>query len=49
MALTDTAIRKANDSGLWDTVMGGMVAAGETVESTLARETWEDYGCIVAF
>lgn len=42
------AFDKATDPGLWDTLMGGQVAAGETVESALARETWEEAGLDVA-
>lgn len=38
------AFNKANDPGLWDTLMGGMIAADETVESALERETWEEAG-----
>ena len=36
------AFDKATDPGLWDTLMGGLVAAGETIAATLARETWEE-------
>lgn len=35
---------KPNDPGLWDTLMGGTVAAGESVVDTLVRETWEEAG-----
>ncbi|MFO6420049.1 NUDIX hydrolase [Hylemonella sp. W303a] len=35
---------KANDPGLWDTLMGGMVSAADTLEQALARETWEEAG-----
>ena len=42
------AFDKATDPGRWDTLMGGQVAAGETVETTLARETWEEAGLDVA-
>ncbi len=42
------AFDKATDPGQWDTLMGGQVAAGETVESALARETWEEAGLDVA-
>ena len=35
---------KAVDPGRWDTTMGGLMAAGETVAETLARETWEEAG-----
>jgi 8-oxo-dGTP pyrophosphatase MutT (NUDIX family) len=39
---------KATDPGLWDTLMGGQIGAGETVETALARETWEEAGLDVA-
>lgn len=35
---------KPNDPGLWDTLMGGTVAAGESERDTLVRETWEEAG-----
>ncbi len=38
------ALDKANDPGLWDTLMGGMVSAQDTAETALARETWEEAG-----
>ncbi|AEG94294.1 NUDIX hydrolase [Ramlibacter tataouinensis] len=38
------ALTKANDPGLWDTLMGGMVPATDTPEQALARETWEEAG-----
>lgn len=38
------ALDKATDPGLWDTLMGGLVAAGEDIATTLARETWEEAG-----
>jgi 8-oxo-dGTP pyrophosphatase MutT (NUDIX family) len=38
------AFDKATDPGQWDTLMGGLMAAGETVVQTLARETWEEAG-----
>lgn len=38
------ALDKAVDPGLWDTTMGGLMAAGESVADTLARETWEEAG-----
>ena len=41
------ALDKATDPGAWDTLMGGLVAAGETLEDTLARETWEEAGLVV--
>ena len=38
------AFDKATDPGGWDTLMGGQVAAGESIDTTLARETWEEAG-----
>jgi 8-oxo-dGTP pyrophosphatase MutT (NUDIX family) len=38
------SLSKANEPGLWDTLMGGMVSAQDSVESALARETWEEAG-----
>ena len=35
---------KANDPGMWDTLMGGMVPASDTLAQSLARETWEEAG-----
>ena len=38
------ALDKATDPGLWDTTMGGLRSAAESVQDTLARETWEEAG-----
>jgi 8-oxo-dGTP pyrophosphatase MutT (NUDIX family) len=38
------AFNKPNDPGMWDTLMGGMVSAADTVPEALARETWEEAG-----
>jgi len=38
------AFDKPNDPGLWDTLMGGMVSAVDTVQTALVRETWEEAG-----
>ncbi|WP_309683138.1 NUDIX domain-containing protein [Polaromonas sp.] len=38
------ALNKANDPGLWDTLVGGMVASVDTTETALKRETWEEAG-----
>lgn len=38
------ALNKSTDPGLWDTLTGGMIAAGDTVDSALTRETWEEAG-----
>lgn len=35
---------KANDPGLWDTFMGGMVPVGDTLTRALGRETLEETG-----
>jgi 8-oxo-dGTP pyrophosphatase MutT (NUDIX family) len=42
------AFDKATDPGQWDTLMGGLMSAGETVLQTLARETWEEAGLRIA-
>ncbi|MDI1274087.1 NUDIX domain-containing protein [Polaromonas sp.] len=42
------ALDKPNDPGLWDTLMGGMVSAEDTLDSALARETWEEAGLHLA-
>jgi 8-oxo-dGTP pyrophosphatase MutT (NUDIX family) len=39
---------KANDPGLWDTLMGGLVPASDSLEEALARETWEEAGLRMA-
>jgi 8-oxo-dGTP pyrophosphatase MutT (NUDIX family) len=38
------ALNKKTGPGQWDTLMGGMVSAADTLESTLARETREEAG-----
>ena len=38
------ALNKSTDPGRWDTTMGGLVSAGESIAQTLARETWEEAG-----
>jgi 8-oxo-dGTP pyrophosphatase MutT (NUDIX family) len=35
---------KANDPGLLDTLVGGMVPASDSLSEALARETWEEAG-----
>ena len=42
------AFDKSTDPGLWDTLMGGLVSADETVAQTLVRETWEEAGLRIA-
>jgi 8-oxo-dGTP pyrophosphatase MutT (NUDIX family) len=41
------ALSKATDPGRWDTLMGGQVAAGESIAATLARETMEEAGLAI--
>ena len=38
------ALDKSTDPGLWDTLAGGLVAAGEPIESALLRESYEEAG-----
>ncbi|RYF25418.1 MAG: NUDIX domain-containing protein [Comamonadaceae bacterium] len=38
------AFNKPNNPGMWDTLMGGMVSAADTVPQALERETWEEAG-----
>lgn len=38
------SLDKPNNPGLWDTLMGGMVSAADTLPQALARETWEEAG-----
>jgi 8-oxo-dGTP pyrophosphatase MutT (NUDIX family) len=42
------AFDKSNDPGLWDTLMGGMVSAFDTLQTALQRETWEEAGLHIA-
>lgn len=42
------ALDKATDPGRWDTLMGGLQAAGESDALTLERETWEEAGLRIA-
>jgi 8-oxo-dGTP pyrophosphatase MutT (NUDIX family) len=38
------AFDKSTDPGQWDTTMGGLMSADESVTQTLERETWEEAG-----
>lgn len=38
------SLTKPNDPGLWDTLMGGMVPACDSLVQALERETWEEAG-----
>ena len=42
------ALDKATDPGRWDTLMGGQMAAGESIAATLERETAEEAGLALA-
>jgi len=42
------AFDKVTDPGRWDTLMGGQVAAGESMAATLERETMEEVGLAIA-
>jgi 8-oxo-dGTP pyrophosphatase MutT (NUDIX family) len=42
------AFDKATDPGQWDTMMGGLVSARESIAATLERETWEEAGLRIA-
>jgi 8-oxo-dGTP pyrophosphatase MutT (NUDIX family) len=42
------SLTKANDPGLWDTLVGGMVPACDSISAALARETWEEAGLQLA-
>ena len=35
---------KPNNPGQWDTLMGGMVSAADSLQTALERETWEEAG-----
>jgi 8-oxo-dGTP pyrophosphatase MutT (NUDIX family) len=42
------AMDKATDPGLWDTMVGGLIAAGESPAQSLERECWEEAGLRLA-
>jgi 8-oxo-dGTP pyrophosphatase MutT (NUDIX family) len=42
------AIDKKTDPGRWDTLMGGMVSAADSLQQALARETMEEAGLTLA-
>lgn len=42
--LQQRAADKATDPNRWDTLVGGLVSAGESRATSLARETWEEAG-----
>jgi len=46
--LQQRAFDKATDAGLWDTMVGGLMAADESAAQALERECWEEAGLHVA-
>jgi len=42
------ALDKATDPGRWDTLVGGLISADESIAETLERETWEEAGLRIA-
>ncbi len=46
--LQHRAWNKATDPGLWDTLAGGLLAAGDSLHSGLLRETHEEAGLLAA-
>ena len=48
MWVQQRAFDKPNNPGQWDTLMGGMVSAADSLPQALARETWEEAGLDVA-
>jgi 8-oxo-dGTP pyrophosphatase MutT (NUDIX family) len=38
------SLTKPNAPGLWDTLMGGMIPACDSIAQALQRETWEEAG-----
>jgi isopentenyldiphosphate isomerase len=48
MWVQQRALDKPNDPGMWDTLMGGMVPASDSLAQALERETWEEAGLRIA-
>ena len=48
MWVQQRALNKANDPGQWDTLMGGMIAVNDDLQTALVRETQEEAGLDVA-
>lgn len=42
--IAQRALSKNTDPGKWDTLVGGLISAGETPEYALGRESWEEAG-----
>ena len=47
MWVQQRARTKPNNPGMWDTLMGGMVSAADTLDQALERETWEEAGLLL--
>ena len=48
MWVQQRSLVKPNNPGMWDTLMGGMVSAADTMQLALERETWEEAGLRIA-
>ena len=48
MWVQQRARTKAQHPGKWDTLMGGMVSAADSLQAALERETWEEAGLRLA-
>ena len=48
MWVQQRARTKPNNPGMWDTLMGGMVSAADSLQTAVARETWEEAGLRMA-
>jgi 8-oxo-dGTP pyrophosphatase MutT (NUDIX family) len=48
MWVQQRAHSKASNPGMWDTLMGGMVSAADSLQTAVARETWEEAGLRMA-
>lgn len=48
MWVQQRAFDKPTHPGRWDTLMGGMVSAADTLDTALERETWEEAGLNIA-
>ena len=46
--IAQRALTKNTDPGMWDTLVGGLISAGETPEFALERESWEEAGLHVS-
>ncbi|MBX6318925.1 NUDIX hydrolase family protein [Pigmentiphaga sp.] len=44
--IAQRSFTKTTDPGMWDTLVGGLISAGETPESALLRESWEEAGLL---